>query len=107
MKVKPAVQTFSDSVADALDYCSLDLQLERFKDATFTANFCRIMNHIFDIMNTRNTLNTSIYKRSLSAHNRTFLKDHFAQTRKYITTLKDKFRTNILHTKIKTGFWAF
>lgn len=37
MKVKLAVQVFSNSVADALDYLCLDLRLQEFKDAQPTA----------------------------------------------------------------------
>jgi hypothetical protein len=59
MKVKLAVQLFSDSVADALDFCNLDLGLSNFKNSEATANFCRIINDNFDILNTRNSLSHS------------------------------------------------
>jgi hypothetical protein len=51
MKVQLAVQTLSDSVADALRYCCEDLQLPQFQGAHGTAIFGRIINNVFDMMN--------------------------------------------------------
>jgi hypothetical protein len=53
MKVKLAVQLLCDSVADVSHFCNLDLGLSNFKNCEATTNFCRIVNDIFDILNTR------------------------------------------------------
>jgi hypothetical protein len=41
MKVKLAVQVFSSSVADALEYCNKDLNPCQFQESEATVNFCR------------------------------------------------------------------
>lgn len=54
MKVQIAVQVFSTSVADALEYCGKDMKFSEFTGATPTAKFCRIINNVFDLLNSRN-----------------------------------------------------
>lgn len=51
MKVKLAAQTFSKSVADALEVCSVDLQLREFYECAPTIQFIRLINDLFDILN--------------------------------------------------------
>jgi len=52
MKVKLAVQVLSSSVADAIDFCRLDLGLPEFKDSA-TTTFVRLLNDVFDVLNSR------------------------------------------------------
>ncbi|KAJ3641435.1 hypothetical protein Zmor_027942 [Zophobas morio] len=104
MKVKLATQVFSISVSDALKYCCLDLQLEQFQNAVHTAEFCLMINNIFDLMNTRNSLSTSMYKKSLTKYNNSFLKKCFNNACSYISNLKDLRGQNILVSSRKTGF---
>lgn len=56
MKVTLAVQTFSMSVANALEFCSQDLKYEQFYESEETIHFCKMMNNIFDFLNVRNFL---------------------------------------------------
>lgn len=56
MKVKLAVQTFSNSVSDTLVFCNKYLKLDTFKGSESTIEFCHRMNNIFDLLNTRNLL---------------------------------------------------
>lgn len=56
MKVRLAAQIFSSSVANALKTCEQDLKLMQFQGATPTAQFCQIINDIFDLLNSRNLL---------------------------------------------------
>lgn len=56
MKVSLAVQTLSKSVADALDFLNKDVQDEQFSNSEGTAKFCRLLNNVFDIFNSRNVL---------------------------------------------------
>lgn len=51
LKVKLATQQLSNSVADALEFCSSTLQIEKVKECEGTVNFINIMNNIFDILN--------------------------------------------------------
>lgn len=56
IKVRLAVQTLSSSVADALDFCEYKLKLPQFQGAHATAEFIRIFDRLFDILNSRNPL---------------------------------------------------
>ena len=53
MNVKLAVQLFSDSVADSLQF-GLDHEIPGFQDCQGTIEFIRAFNALFDIMNSRN-----------------------------------------------------
>jgi len=52
MKVHLATRVFSNSVADALEYCCKDLKNKLFENAEATIEF----NIIFDLLNSRNVL---------------------------------------------------
>ncbi|CAH1959590.1 unnamed protein product [Acanthoscelides obtectus] len=56
MKVKLAVQTLSKSVAEALDFLNKDLAIADFKDSEATSYFCRTVNNLFDVFNSRNRI---------------------------------------------------
>ena len=56
MKVKLAVQTLSASVADALVFCEQVLKLPEFRGCTATVNFIRIVDRLFDFLNSRNPI---------------------------------------------------
>lgn len=53
MKVKLAVQLLSESVADALDFCRVELKLKQFEKSEATAEFLRVFNDAFDVLNSR------------------------------------------------------
>jgi hypothetical protein len=54
MKVNLAAQTISASVADAIEFCDLVLEIPAFHDSAPTVKFIRIFDHLFDIFNSRN-----------------------------------------------------
>ena len=54
MKVNLAAQTISASVADAIEFCDLVLEIPAFHDSAPTVKFIRIFDHLFDILNSRN-----------------------------------------------------
>jgi len=56
MKVKLAAQTLSSSVADALQFCDKELNIGTFKNTSATIKFIRIVDRLFDILNSRNPL---------------------------------------------------
>uniref|UniRef100_A0A2H8TGP6 THAP domain-containing protein 9 n=1 Tax=Melanaphis sacchari TaxID=742174 RepID=A0A2H8TGP6_9HEMI len=66
MKVRLATQVFSNSVADALEYCCKDLKNKLFENAEATIEFCRRINNIFDLLNSRNFLSKSPFNKPLS-----------------------------------------
>ena len=53
MKVSLAAQVFSRSVANALDFVSHDLKLQKFIDADATVDFIRRLDQLFDALNSR------------------------------------------------------
>jgi hypothetical protein len=53
MKVKFAVQCLSSSVADAIDFCREDLKNPLFAGSASTCEFIRLLDSVFDILNTR------------------------------------------------------
>lgn len=55
MKVRLATQLSSNSVADALHYCKNELKLKEFEGCTATVNFIRIVNDMFDVLNSHLT----------------------------------------------------
>jgi hypothetical protein len=55
MKVKLAAQTLSRSVADSIDHCRNSLKLPQFYGSEATSTFIRIIDHIFDILNSKQT----------------------------------------------------
>ena len=56
MKVKIAAQILSSSVADALEFCDRNLKLPEFSDCTATVEFIRVIDRLFDVLNSRNPL---------------------------------------------------
>ena len=54
MKVNLAAQTISVSVADAIEFCDLVLEIPAFHDSAPTVKFIRIFDHLFNIFNSRN-----------------------------------------------------
>ena len=60
MKVKLAAQTFSSSVADAIDFCDRDMHLEDFRGSDATVRFIRLVDSLFDLMNSRKPVSTCI-----------------------------------------------
>jgi hypothetical protein len=64
MKVTPAAQVFSESVAEAIDFSRLDLKMEAFAGSAATSDFIRKINQWFDICNSRHPMQK--YTRLLS-----------------------------------------
>ncbi|KAL3208591.1 hypothetical protein MRX96_038996 [Rhipicephalus microplus] len=83
MKVRLAVQTLSSSVADALDFCEYKLKLPQFQGAHATAEFIRIFDRLFDILNSRNPLARS-FKAPLRQQNAASWKSFFHEAEEYI-----------------------
>jgi hypothetical protein len=54
MKVNLAAQTFSASVADAIEFCTTNLNLKQFDGSDATVRFIRIIDRLFDLLNSRN-----------------------------------------------------
>ena len=53
IKVKLTAQTFSASVADSLGFLDYDLKDPEFKGCSFTIEFIRNIDRLFDLLNSR------------------------------------------------------
>ena len=92
MNVKLAAQTLSNSTADAIDFLSTQLQYPQFTNSEPTTKFIRIINDLFDIMNTRNGLACykpyiSEWKRPLSLQNGPRMIEKLEVCKKYLLGL--------------------
>ena len=105
MKVNLAAQTFSASVADAIDYCRDTLKLEQFQGSEATVKFIRTFDHLFDILNSR-----SPFVKGFKAALRKSKKHNWEsdEAREYINGLKNA-SGDLMYTtsRRKTGFVGF
>lgn len=84
MKVRLAAQIFSNSVADALEYCKD--RYPQFKGCDATIQFVRTINNLFDVLNSK-SFGCKGYRAPLNRFNEKRICDFFASTAKYIEDL--------------------
>lgn len=109
MKVRLAAQMFSNSVADALIWLEFDIKEPKFKGAASTATFCRTINNIFDLLNSRNRFVKDPSKAPISKDNIDEVRQNVTQYMAYICNLevidrKTKIRVSITSSIRRTGF---
>lgn len=119
MKVNLAVQTLSNSVADALEYLE-NKKVEGFLGCGPTVRFIRTFNKLFDVGNSK-TKYAKKYKKPIYETTEEIYFTFFEEAEKYLRNLKikNKPRKNrkgvllppryqlILQTQSKTGFLGF
>lgn len=103
MKVRLATQLLSKSVADALDYCRVELQLPEFAGSEATARFIRALNDTFDILNSRR-INDFGLKQALSKDNIEKIRETVDRNCAYIASLKFLDGNLIVQQRRKLGF---
>lgn len=104
MKVKLAVQLLSESVADSLQYCNQNLGLKEFFGCEGTVIFIKIINRIFDILNSR-SLAAPGFKKALFEKNIESITEFAHDAITYLSNLK--FADNnelVVYSRRKTGF---
>ena len=106
MKVNLAAQTFSSSVADALEYCSSVLKLKQFLGSEATVKFIRIIDRLFDILNSRNPWGTG-FKSAMRIGNKQAWEPFLDEAYSYILALKNSTGQPMHQSKRKTGFIGF
>ena len=106
MKVNLAVQALSASVADALEYCEGKLKLPQFQGCRATAQFIRVFDHLFDVLNSRNLLARN-FKAPIRKSNYQYTKRFLDEASEYIQSLRCTDGMSILTSKRKTGFLGF
>lgn len=102
MKVKLASQLFSNSVADALQVC--EKYNVEFKNVAATITFIRLINNIFDILNSRN-IRQFEYKKPLFENNILKTREYLEYAKHYIMFIvaPDEEKL-VITTNRKTGF---
>ena len=103
MKVNLAAQTLSASVADALEFCNVELKLPQFSGCEATVHFLRTIDRLFDLLNSRNPLAKG-YKSPLNGSNFNYWKPFLDQARAYVIGLTDYHGTPMYKTRRKTAF---
>lgn len=103
MKVKLAVQTFSKSVADAIDFCRDILKIDEFKNSEATSNFIRRINDGFDILNSQKKSDIGL-KKPISNQNFIEIMNICYQNIEYLQKLKLKSGKLVVQCQRKTGF---
>ena len=106
MKVNLAAQTFSASVADAIEYCRTELKLPQFQGSEATVTFIRLFDRLFDVLNSRNPLGKG-YKSALRIANKNQWYQFLEHAYCYISSLKDTTGKPMYQTRRKTGFIGF
>ena len=87
MKVKLAAQTFSSSVADALEFLKTDMNLESFQGCAATIQFIRNIDRLFDFLNSRHPMMKG-FKSPIRATNLNSLKQQIQNISEYLLSLK-------------------
>lgn len=89
MNVRIAVETFSKSTSDSIQFL-MDQKIPQFQGAQATINFIRRMDKLFDIFNSKNSKNQNIFKRALCPENKRIIFDFCLDTIKFFKFLKVK-----------------
>lgn len=107
MKVILAVQLFSASTADSIEFLMKDGQKE-FRDATSTIEFTRMFNDLFDILNSKADHHKNRLKKAICLDTKEEIFGRFEQAIKYIKQLKYKGEAGevktIVNSALRTGF---
>lgn len=110
MNVKIAAQTLSNSTADSIEYLDTHAHHEKFQNSGATTSYMRIINNLFDTMNTKEGHCNEQYKRPFSEETKDVFLAYFEHAAQYIQGLKvmeDGFETPILDSKSFTGYFGF
>ena len=103
MKVNLAAQTLSSSVVDAIQFCSEYLTLSQFKGCEATVSFLRMIDRLFDILNSRNPFGKG-YKAPLRPANESSWHPFLDKATAYLLSLKNAANEPMYATKRKTVF---
>ena len=106
MKVTLAAQTLSSSVADALEFCRDGLALAEFKNCEGTVKFLRLIDGLFDVLNSRNKFARGL-KAAIKPGNGEKVMAFLDEAFQYIAAIKDVAGNLMFTTPKKTAFVGF
>ena len=87
MNVSLAAQTLSGSVADAIDFMNIVLKQPEFQNSKATVSFTRIIDQLFDLLNSRNP-HGKAFKKPLTLSDMSGWQATLESTAKYLLALK-------------------
>ena len=87
MNVRLAAQTLSSSVANAIEFLDKSFKLPAFLNSNGTVQFIRIIDKLFDMLNSRNPLGNG-YKTPLKLDNKSVWEEIFTSSAHYLLSLK-------------------
>lgn len=93
-------------MADAIDFCRQQLNLEEFKDSEATSKFIRVIDRLFDIFNSRNPFSGG-FKAPFKSSNESWIKDFFIFAESYLSNLSDLQGRKLVYSPRKTAFLGF
>ena len=102
MKVDLAAQSLSSSVTDAIGYCTNVLKLPQFKVSEATVKFIRTIDHLFDILNSRNPC-AKCFKAPLRVNNKGSRLSFLNKASSYIKGLKNEVGNLMYNTKPRSA----
>ena len=102
MKVNIAAQTLSSSVADALEFCRDDLAMDAFADCAATVRYIRIIDRVFDLLNSRNPFAKG-YKAPLRLANQQYWRPFINEAKSYPWELRLSTGDRVCDSNRKTG----
>ncbi|KAM9742144.1 DNA transposase THAP9 isoform 3-T3 [Dama dama] len=105
LKTNCASQVFSESVVRALE-CLLSLGLPSFQNCVGTIHFLRLINNLFDILNSRNFYGKE-FKGPLLPETFNKINHVLTEAKTIFVTLSDTSNNQILKGKRKLGFLGF
>lgn len=97
MNVRLAAQVLSSGVADAIEYLNKS-GYEQFKGSEATVKFIRVLDKMFDILNSKNPFGRG-FKSPLTLKNATLWIDSFEEFQKYLNLLKINNEQILCHTR--------
>ena len=106
MKVNLAAQALSSSVATAIEYCNKELKLTQFEGSEATVKFIRMIDNLFDILNSKNPFGRG-YKCAMKSENKSFWAPFLDEAFSYLSKIKNVVGKPITKTKQKCGFIGF
>lgn len=113
MHVRTAVETFSRSSADSMEYLQKN-RVPGFEDATETIEFTRIMDTLWDVLNSQRILNdkTNKYKSAIYPENKGDVFKFLLKAKQYLLSLevvskRSGKKVSIVKSSVKTGFRGF
>lgn len=104
MKVKYAVHTFSASVANAIDFLKTE-NIQEFKVSEATIKFIRVIDKLFDFMNSRNPFGKG-FKKPIVRSDLQYLHSMIKQHTEYLFSLKMKDRNCLIKSGRKTFIYG-